>query len=59
MLQHLHVCYTQDLPSRVAGMLAYQTLIFEASLEYEGSTWLAYDHHFHQHAATNLDTPWA
>ena len=38
-------------PEKVPDLLAYQMLIIEASMVYEGNAWLGYNHRFRQAAA--------
>ena len=51
------VCRKQ--PHRIQDLLGYQTLIVEASLEYQGDSWVGYDRRFRQRAATNPSLLWA
>ena len=41
-------------PGRIPNLLAYETMIIEAHIEYSGDAWLGYDIRFHQCAA--IDT---
>ena len=49
----------QNQPHRIQDLLGYQTLIIEASLEYQGDGWLGYDQQFQQRAAANPALVWA
>ena len=49
----------QKEPHRIQDLLGYQTLIIEASLEYQGDSWIGYDQRFRQRAATNTTLVWA
>ena len=40
-------------PERVQDLLGYSSMITKASLDYEGTPWLAYDAHFRRLAAAN------
>lgn len=51
------VCRKQ--PHRIQDLLSYQTLIIEASLEYQGDGWMGYDRRFRQRAATTPSLAWA
>ena len=46
-------------PHRIQDLIGYQTLIIEASLEYQGDSWIGYDRRFRQRAATNPNLVWA
>ena len=46
-------------PERVVDLLGYQSIIVEASREYEGDTWLGYDRRFRQMVAATPDAKWA
>ena len=46
-------------PSRIRDLLGYQTLIFQASMEYKGDGWLGYDCRFCLNAAADPDMVWA
>ena len=46
-------------PERIIDMLGYQSIIVEASREYEGDTWLGYDRRFRQMAAATPGSKWA
>ena len=46
-------------PDRTIDLLGYQSIIVEASREYEGETWLGYDRRFRQMAAAKLGCKWA
>ena len=46
-------------PGRIPDLLAYETLIIEAHMEYSGDAWLEYDRRFCQCAATNTTKNWA
>ena len=45
-------------PEKVADILAYQIIILEASLEFEGTAWLGYDRRFWQNAAADPTITW-
>ena len=51
--------YCRNQPHRIQDLLGYQTLIIEASLEYQGDGWLGYDRRFRQRAAANPALVWA
>ena len=46
-------------PGRIPDLLAYQMLIIEASMVYEGNAWLGYDRRFRQAAAATPDKQWS
>ena len=46
-------------PERVQDLLGYSSMITKASLDYEGTPWLAYDAHFRRLAAANRLTLWS
>ena len=46
-------------PERIPDLLAYETLIIEAHMEYSGDAWLGYDRRFRQCAATDVTKNWA
>ena len=46
-------------PERVQDLLGYSSMITKASLDYEGTPWLAYDAHFRRLAAANRLTQWS
>ena len=46
-------------PEKVPDLLAYQMLIIEASMVYEGNAWLGYDRRFRQAAAVNPQMQWS
>lgn len=46
-------------PNRVPDLMAYQTLIIDASLEFRGDSWAGYDRRFRQDAASTPHTPWS
>ena len=46
-------------PQRIPDLLAYQTLIIESQLEYQGDAWMGYDRRFRQRAAANPHTSWS
>ena len=46
-------------PGRIPDLLAYETLIIEAHMEYSGDAWLGYDIRFRQCAATDTTKNWA
>ena len=46
-------------PEKVPDLLAYQMLIIEASIVYEGNAWLGYDRRFRQAAAVNPQMQWS
>ena len=54
---YMAIC-CQNHPHRIQDLLGYQTLIIEASLEYQGDGWLEYDRHFRQRAAANSALVW-
>ena len=45
-------------PGRIPDLLAYETLIIEAHMEYSGDAWLGYDRRFRQCAATDATQNW-
>jgi len=45
-------------PEKIPDMLAYQIIILEASLEFEGNAWLGYDRRFRQNAAAEPNIKW-
>ena len=47
---YMAIC-CQNQPHRIQDLLGYQTLIIEASLEYQGDGWLGYDRQFRQRAS--------
>ena len=51
------VCRT--CPGRIPDLLAYQMLIIEASMVYEGNAWLGYDRRFRQAAAATPHMQWS
>ena len=46
-------------PGRIPDLLAYETLIIEAHMEYSGNAWLGYNRRFCQCAATDATKNWA
>lgn len=46
-------------PHRVGDLLAYSSIIINASSEYEDMPWLQYDVRFRRQAATDPSRPWA
>lgn len=46
-------------PQRVGDLLAYSSIIINASSEYEDTPWLQYDARFRRQAATDPNRPWA
>ena len=46
-------------PEKIPDLLAYQMLIVEASMVYEGNAWLGYDRRFRQAAAANPHMQWS
>ena len=46
-------------PHRIQDLLGYQTLIIEASLEYQSDGWIGYDRRLQQRTATNPNLVWA
>ena len=46
-------------PERVPDLLGYQSLIIDASIQYEGDSWVGYDRRFRLSAAANLTKAWA
>ena len=59
MLQCLHGSDFLKQPGRIPDLLAYETLIIEAHMEYSGDAWLGYDRWFRQCAATGYTKSWA
>ena len=55
---YMAVCCCKQ-PHSNQDLLGYQTLIVDASLEYQGDGWMGYDRQFHQGAATNATLFWA
>ena len=49
----------QKQPGRISDLLAYETLIIEAHMEYSGDAWLGYDIRFPQCSATDTTKNWA
>ena len=43
----------QKHPERVPDLLGYQSLIIDASIQYEGDNWIGYDRRFHLSVAAN------
>ena len=46
-------------PQRVPDLMGYQILMLEASNEYQGNCWLAYDRRFRQQAASLPNCKWS
>ena len=46
-------------PERVPDLIAYQTIIIEAHLEYEGDGWIGYDRHFQQRIVASSSGAWS
>lgn len=46
-------------PERVPDLLAYQTLMIQAHLEFQGDNWLGYDRNFRLRAASEGNRKWA
>ena len=46
-------------PQRVPDLMGYQILMLEASTEYEGNSWLAYDRRFRRQAASQPNCKWS
>ena len=46
-------------PQRLGDLLAYSSMIINASSEYEDTPWLQYDVRFRRQAATDPSRPWA
>ena len=46
-------------PDRVPDLLGYQSLIIDASIQYEGDSWIGYDRRFRLSAAANSTRIWA
>ena len=46
-------------PQRIPDLLGYQRLIIESQIEYQGDTWMGYDHRFCQRAVTNPHISWS
>ena len=46
-------------PERVPDLLGYQSLIIDASIQYEGDSWVGYDRRFRLSAAANSTKAWA
>ena len=49
----------QKHPERVPDLLGYQYLTIDASIQYEGDSWIEYDRRFRVRAATNSTKIWA
>ena len=50
---------SQKQPGRISDLLAHETLIIEAHMEYSRDAWLGYDIRFRQCAATDTTKNWA
>ena len=46
-------------PQYIPDLMGYQILMLEASNEYKGSSWLAYDRHFRQQTAAQPNCRWS
>ena len=46
-------------PQRVPDLMGYQILMLEASNEYQGNCWLAYDRRFRQQASSQPNCKWS
>ena len=46
-------------PKRVPDLLAYQALVIQAQLEYQGDSWLGYDRTFRLRAMSQPDLKWS
>ena len=46
-------------PQRIPDLLAYQALIIESQMEYQGEAWMGYDRRFRQRASTNPHIAWS
>lgn len=46
-------------PERVPDLLEYQSLIIDASIQYEGDGWVGYDHRYRLSAAANSTKVWS
>ena len=46
-------------PDKVPDLLGYQSLIIDASIQYEGDSWIGYDCRFRLSAAANSTKIWA
>ena len=49
----------QKFPAEIPEMLAYQLVIIQASQQYDGNYWRAYDTHFRVNAATSGNRLWS
>ena len=49
----------QKNPDRVPDLLGYQSLIIDASIQYDGDGWVGYDRWFRLNAAANSNKTWA
>ena len=50
---------SRSQPERVPDMLAYQALIIQAQMEYQGDSWLSYDRTFRLRAASKRNLDWS
>ena len=50
---------TRKKPEMIPDLIAYQTIIIEAHLEYEGDGWIDYDRHFWQRMVANSSQTWS
>ena len=55
---YMAVCCRKQ-PHQIHDLIGYQTLIVEASLEYQGDGWMGYDRQFWLRAAANPTLTWA
>ena len=46
-------------PQRIPDLLAYQRLIIESQMEYQGEAWMGYDRRFRQRAMANPHISWS
>ena len=44
---------------RIPDLMAYQTLIIESQMQYQGEAWMGYNHQFCQRAAINPHISWS
>ena len=49
----------QKSPERIPDLLGYQALIIDASIQYDGDSWMGYDRRFRLSAAANSTKSWA
>jgi len=55
---YIFISDVQSSPRKDSDVLAYQIIILEASLEFEGNGWLGYNRRFHQNAAADPNVKW-